>query len=311
MTLERQNSRRPTRGAQVLSDKQDGTFMAELFPPHHPGRRGQGGLRKRGYFKARGGFIQNCEDATTRPLITVITAVFNGANSIERTILSVLNQTYDNVEYLIIDGGSTDETLDTIRKYDDSIDYWVSEPDAGIYHAWNKGTRLASGDWIAFIGAGDTYSVAAIESYVASIRACGGNPPEFISSRVNVTSGSNLLRTIGRPWSWRSFRRFMNVAHVGSLHSRNLFEKRGLFDTSYRICGDYEFLLRSQSSLRAVYLDVVTASLTTGGASDSNPQVFRETVRAKSTTGGRSKLMSEVEFVLAVVKWKLRKWLWY
>ena len=90
-----------------------------------------------------------------KPIISIITVVFNGEKYLEETIQSVLNQTYDNVEYIIIDGGSTDGTLGIIKKYEDKIDYWVSEKDKGIYDAMNKGILVATGDWINFINAGD------------------------------------------------------------------------------------------------------------------------------------------------------------
>lgn len=89
------------------------------------------------------------------PLITVIIVVYNAADSIEASILSVLNQTYSNIELCIIDGGSTDGTLDIIKKYSDRISYWISEPDRGIYDAMNKGIIAATGKWIYFLGSGD------------------------------------------------------------------------------------------------------------------------------------------------------------
>lgn len=91
------------------------------------------------------------------PLITVITIVFNGEKFLEETILSVINQTYPNVEYILIDGGSSDKTLEIIKKYDDAVDYWVSEKDGGIYDAMNKGVNLAKGEWINFMNAGDCF----------------------------------------------------------------------------------------------------------------------------------------------------------
>lgn len=91
------------------------------------------------------------------PLITVITVVYNGEKHLEETILSVVNQTYENIEYIIVDGGSTDKTLDVIKKYENQIDCWVSESDNGIYDAMNKGLSLASGEWINFMNAGDAF----------------------------------------------------------------------------------------------------------------------------------------------------------
>lgn len=240
------------------------------------------------------------------PIVSIITVVFNAVATIENTIQSIAKQARGDVEYIIVDGGSNDGTLDVIRKCDHLIDYWISEPDDGIYDAWNKGVRLAQGKWIGFLGADDIYLKGAIEGYVKYIKSTPDNSLDYISSRVNRTNGAKVVQTMGKPWKWSDFKVYMNVAHVGSLHSRALFEKFGLFDTSYRVCGDYEFLLRPRDSLRAGFLDQITANMSVGGVSDSNTQVFNETARAKIETGKRSHLVSQVEKLVALIKWTVR-----
>tara|TARA_B110000977_G_scaffold36325_1_gene48683 strand:+ start:33418 stop:34200 length:783 start_codon:yes stop_codon:yes gene_type:complete len=108
----------------------------------------EGGLRIKGYIK---------DSTHKKPLITIVTVVYNGQEHLEETILSVINQTYNNVEFIIIDGGSTDNTMDIIRKYEHAIDYWISEKDEGIYDAMNKASELAKGKWINYLNCGDSF----------------------------------------------------------------------------------------------------------------------------------------------------------
>lgn len=126
----------------------DSKFETVLFLPIGENKTGEGGLRTKGHFK---------KHYDNKLIISIITVVFNGKEHLEETILSVLNQTYDNIEYIIIDGASTDGTLDIIKKYEDKIDYWVSEKDKGIYDAMNKGINLANGEWLNFMNAGDKF----------------------------------------------------------------------------------------------------------------------------------------------------------
>lgn len=114
----------------------------------------EGGLRKSGYFK---------KNTPGQPLVSIITAVYNGADYIEETIQSVISQTYRNIEYIIIDGGSNDGTLDIIKKYESAIDYWISEKDSCLYDALYKGFSLANGTFLSYINAGDYYHKTAID----------------------------------------------------------------------------------------------------------------------------------------------------
>ncbi len=107
-----------------------------------------GGLRKKKIYK---------KSYRNKPLISIITVVFNDKNNIKKTILNVTNQIYSNFEYIVIDGGSTDGTAEIIKKYENKIDYWLSEKDNGIYDAMNKGIDLARGDWVNFMNSGDIF----------------------------------------------------------------------------------------------------------------------------------------------------------
>jgi putative colanic acid biosynthesis glycosyltransferase len=105
-----------------------------------------------------------------KPLISIVTVVFNAAETIEATIQSVVSQSYSEYEYIIIDGGSTDETVNIVKRYNDAITYWVSESDKGIYNAMNKGIEIAKGEFVTFLNGNDTYlCTTAVEQFVAEI----------------------------------------------------------------------------------------------------------------------------------------------
>ena len=131
------------------------------------------------------------------PLVTIVTSVFNGGHLLENTIKSIISQTYSNIEYIIIDGGSKDQTIDIIKKYDANIDYWISEPDDGIYFAWNKALQRATGDWIAFIGADDIYKHDAIEKMMSV--ALLNRELDYISARIELIRDGKVLRVVGKP----------------------------------------------------------------------------------------------------------------
>lgn len=270
-----------------------------------PGHFAEGGLRVCRRDTAEGAAAGGSDE----PLITVVTAVYNDASNLERTIDSVRDQSVRNIEYIVIDGGSTDGTLSVLAERDQAIDYWVSERDNGIYDAWNKAVKLARGQWIAFLGAGDWYYPDALGAYAEVAQLGARARIQYISSRVELVRRGcgRVIRTTGLPWQWPQFLHYMTVAHVGSLHHRSLFDEYGLFDATYRVTGDYEFLLRPRATLRAAFLDRVTATMMLGGVSNANVALaLAEAARAKSTTGGRPSWRCSLETREAYMKAKVR-----
>lgn len=170
------------------------------------------------------------------PKISVVTVTYNSAATLEETMLSVLNQTYSDVEYIIIDGGSTDGTVDIIKKYADRLAYWVSEPDKGIYDAMNKGVAIATGDYINFLNSGDIfYSDTTLLDVLTN--------KEFENADViygDIILVYNRFEVYSTPAPLEKFPQFDPISHPSSLTKLYALKKRP-FDISYRIAGDYEF----------------------------------------------------------------------
>jgi glycosyltransferase involved in cell wall biosynthesis len=208
--------------------KPEDKFETVLFLPEGEGRKGEGGLRTQGYFK---------QSQEGKPLITVVTVVFNGEKFLEETILSVINQTYDNVEYIIIDGGSTDGTLDIIKKYEHAIDYWVSEKDKGIYDAMNKGLDLATGEWINFMNADDYF----IDLNVLDSIAFNGT--DLIYGNIILKDNEYFTRS-GSMVNIDTLL-YKNICHhQASFTRKKAFKAVGRFDDSLKIAADYDFFVR-------------------------------------------------------------------
>lgn len=189
-------------------------------------------------------------------MISVIIATFNAAKTLERCLISITSQLDDNCELIIIDGGSTDNTLDIIKKYRSHVTYSLSEPDKGIYDAWNKGIVQSKGKWLMFVGADDELLPGSINKYLDVIsKVTEIDKYDYICAQNDyVDSNGRVLKKIGKEPSWRNMRKYMAAAHVGSLHNKkNLFEQVGLYDLNYHICADYELLLRKKDHLLYKY----------------------------------------------------------
>jgi glycosyltransferase involved in cell wall biosynthesis len=221
--------------------------------------------------------------------ISLIIATYNVESTLQTCLDSVRFQVGNSVEVIVIDGGSKDKTLSIINQNSSWLNFWISEPDQGIYDAWNKGLKVAKGDWIMFLGADDVLLEGSIEKYVRFIDS-QPEPLEYISSRMKmIDKEGRLIRVKGLPWSWPRALRETVTAHPGSLHSKSLFEKYGNYNIDYKIVGDTELLLRAKGKLKYAFLDEITVAMQEGGASDSF-RAIKERFTATVKTGGALRL---------------------
>lgn len=253
-------------------------------------------------------------DRTPFPLISVVVAVHNGDETLQQCIDSVAQQSYQNKELIIIDGGSTDSTLDILQKNEEKIAYWISEPDSGIYGAWNKALAKAQGEWICFIGADDyLYDSKVIERMAGELVSVSPDIKVAYGKIMLLTGNGERLYTIGDPWekAAKQFNQVMTIPHPGLMHRRSLFVQNGNFDETFRIAGDYELLLRELKTKDAHYIaDVISVAMRQGGVS-SNPEYtligLRELRLAQKKNGIHRPGMA---WLLAVARAYTRLLLW-
>lgn len=201
-----------------------------------------------------------------QPLISIIVASYNAADLILGCVQSIAAQTYPHTELIVIDGGSTDRTPEILEQNEASISWWISEPDRGIYHAWNKGIERASGDWICFLGTDDRF--ANPDSLSTMVQRLLITPVDLVSAKgAWVDSQGHLIEVWGDPWNWSRLKRYQTLVHPGMLHRAELFERHGRFSEQYRCAGDYEFLLRLGAGTTAAFVDEVTVLIGKAGVS--------------------------------------------
>lgn len=241
------------------------------------------------------------------PTIAIIVAVFNGSATLRRCIDSVARQTYPHTELVVIDGGSTDGTVDVLKANQQTIAYWVSEPDRGIYHAWNKALAQTHGDWVCFLGADDYLWDEHVLAEMAPHLSRALPATRVVYGQVALVNESGtVLDSFGKPWPELrpSFLRgdALNI-HQAMFHHRSLFEDRGTFDESFRIAGDYDLLLRELREGCAEFVPCLVAGMQHGGVS-SNPAskmtTIREIMRAMQRHGLKPPVGLRVAWLRAV-----------
>jgi len=265
--MQSSTNRMMTRKPPQLDHFADDQFETTLRLPRHAARIGEGGLRCQGLFK---------QAHAELPLVSLVTVVRNGDRHLAQTIKSVLDQEYDNIEYIVVDGASSDGSLEIIRHFEHGIDYWVSEPDRGISDAFNKGIRLSTGDWVGLINSDDWYELDAVPVVVeasSSADIVHGWTRKWFQSHHKIKRGYHPLCL------WTG----MCIQHPTVFVNRSLYKRVGLYSPDYQLAMDYQFLLRALTA-GALFRKVnqVITNFRSGGVSFRQRDLaFEEELRAQ------------------------------
>jgi len=225
------------------------------------------------------------------PLISIVVATRNAAARLPRCLDSIRRQTFRDVEVVVMDGASTDATVAILEAARDVVSAWRSEPDRGIYSAWNRGLDAARGEWICFLGADDwLWDEHALEQLVPALRSAPPRARVVYSRLRQIDARGRVAEELGEPWERAKarFRSYACLPQPGLMHRRSLFEAHGRFDESFQLAGDYELLLRELKSGDALYVPALTVGMDFGGKTTSPAhflQLQREVARALAMHG--------------------------
>lgn len=201
-----------------------------------------------------------------QPKLTVVTIVYNNVRDIERTVLSVLKQTYPNIEYLVIDGASTDGTLETLKKYEDRLSKLISEKDKGIYDAMNKGLTLATGDYILFMNSGDEiYASDTVENIFSSATDADIYYGETEMFNEDWKSIGQRRHKAPESFIWKDFKYGMSISHQAIYIRRSLTE---FYDPQYKLSADIDWIIKAaKKAVKIVNTRMYVAKYLVGGMS--------------------------------------------
>lgn len=238
------------------------------------------------------------------PLVSIITIVYNGEKYIEQAMLSVLNQTYSNIEYIVVDGRSTDGTISIVNKYRDKIDQFISEKDRGISDAFNKGIKMANGELIGILNADDWYEREAVELVVKASAVAdviyGDMQLWNADERDFIVKGNHSL-----------LEQEMTINHPTVFVRKSMYENLGLFDENFRCAMDYDMLLRLKvEGSRFAYVPRVLANMRWGGFSDAKWMIgCKETLAIKNKYMPHRKFLNQLYFYKHVLAISIPKFL--
>jgi len=239
------------------------------------------------------------------PAISIITVCFNAAQFLEQTIRGVLAQTYPHIHYIIIDGGSSDGTVEIIRKYEPRLDYWHSQPDRGLGHAFNLGMARAHGEWILYLNADDFFLDASVVEKMVPHLVTHRDTDVVYGNCISMTREQDtqpapFRQILGGPWNWQVFRRRCTLPHQAAFTNRRYFDRVGQFNEAFAIAVDYEFYLRGGASLKAVHVPLAVSGMREGGLSGNPVNTLREARNAQILNQALPPWLAQVNFLAAI-----------
>jgi glycosyltransferase involved in cell wall biosynthesis len=209
--------------------------------------------------------------------LSIITVCYNSATTIEKTILSVANQTYKNIEYIIVDGNSKDNTIEIIKRNEDKISKWISEPDKGLYDAMNKGIAMATGDLIGILNSDDTFYSNTVVEEVANFHS-QNTIEASVGTIVQHKDSEKIVRVYSsKKWNPEKLKIGFMPPHPSIFFKRELFEKYGNYFLGFKIGADYELITRFFLKNKIIwkYSGITTTSMLVGGLSSSGTQSYK------------------------------------
>lgn len=237
------------------------------------------------------------------PAISIITVCYNSKNTLARTIQSVIAQHYPFLEYIIVDGGSKDGTVEIIREFDEHISKWVSEPDQGIYDAMNKGIRMSSGEIIGILNSDDYYEPDVLRMVAETFTR--NQHTDLLCGSIRFFSPDDSMAFTKKPLARVAEDHIygrMPVCHPATFVRRQTYEELGLFDTQYKYAADYEFIMRCiRNNKIFASMDQVLTNMSAGGASSNFTSTFNET-RLISIRYGCSRSLAWYRFAESCLK---------
>jgi glycosyltransferase involved in cell wall biosynthesis len=243
----------------------------------------------------------------TDGLLTVITAVLNCAKTLPKTFDSIRSQTYRNIQYIVVDGGSQDGTLEFLEKHEMDLDIWLSEPDQGISDAFNKGIALATGEYVALVNADDWLEP---DHFRLAIEHLKRSDADFTFGNLmfHDHEGAPLYTLIGDAlYASKILHAMPAINHPSIVCRRSLYERNGLFDKTFRIAMDYEWLLRNhKQGARGAYIPDITSHMGTNGISQRRVLASLKEVERASIRYGYSASRARIRYWIRTTKVTLR-----